>query len=296
MPLVEDKVVVTCAVTGVLANREQCPYLPYTPVEIAEECKRAHDAGAAVVHIHGREDDGSQTWSTQRYQAIKDEVRKRCPIIINFSTGGFGMGCSSDAEKREKIEYVWKVKPEMAALNMGSMNYAKYSEKRKGFVFDFIFANPFSEIVMACEAMREGGVKPELECFDVGHIHNAEPLLAMGALKGPLQYSFVMNVLGGVAPTVTNMEAMSRGIRKDDTWEVIGISKVQWRLVASALILGGNIRVGLEDNFYLDPAGTRMAKSNGELVEKAVRMARDVGREPMTPDEARKALGIPQQW
>ncbi len=296
MPLVEDKVIVTCAVTGVLAKREQCPYLPYTPVEIAEEVKRAYDAGAAVVHIHGREDDGDQTWSSARYQQIKDEVQKRCPIIINFSTGGFSMGCANDEEKKQKLEYVWKVKPEMAALNMGSMNYAKYSEKRKAFVFDFIFANPFSEIIMASQAMREGGVKPELECFDVGHIHNADPLIAMGVLKRPLQYSFVMNVLGGVAPTVTNLEAMSRNVGAGDTWEIIGISKVQWRLVAAALILGGNIRVGLEDNFYLDPAGTKMAKSNGELVEKAVRMARDVGREPMTADEARRALALPQQW
>ena len=296
MPLVQDKVVVTCAVTGVLANREQCPYLPYTPVEIGEECRRAYEAGAAVAHIHGREDDGSQTWSTERYQQIKDEVRKRSPIIVNFSTGGFAMGCESDAEKRQKLDYVCKVKPEMAALNMGSMNYAKYSEKRKGFVFDFIFSNPFGEIVMCCEAMREGGVKPELECFDVGHINNAVPLIAMGALKPPLQYSFVMNVLGGVAPTVTNLEAMSRGVGPQDTWEIIGISKIQWKLLGAALVLGGNIRVGLEDNFYLDPAGTKMAKGNGELVEKAVRMARDIGREPMSPDEARKALGIPQQW
>lgn len=294
MPLVKDKVIVTCALTGVLAKREQCPHLPYTPAEIGEEARRAYEAGAAVVHIHGREpESGDQSWSADIYGQIKEEVRKRSPIIVNFSTGGFNMGAGSDEEKRKNLEYIWKVRPEMAALNMGSMNYAKYSEKRKGFVFDFVFMNPFSDILIALEAMTEGGVKPELECFDFGHIHNAEPLLASGALQGPLQYSFILGVLGGVAPTTDNLSAMSKQIRPDDTWEVIGISKVQWKLIGAALALGGNIRVGLEDNFYLDAAGTQMAKGNGPLVEKAVRMARDVGREPMSPDEARVALGLP---
>ncbi len=297
MALVKDKVIVTCALTGVLAKREQCPYLPYSPAEIGEEARRAYEAGAAVVHIHGREPDtGDQSWSSTIYGQIKEEVRKRSPIIVNFSTGGFNMGVASEEEKRQRLAYVWETKPEMAALNMGSMNYAKYSEKRKDFVFDFVFPNPFTDIVMAARAMREGGVKPELECFDLGHIHNAQPLLAMGALKPPLQYSFILGVLGGVAPTVENLAHMARQMGPEDTWEVIGISKVQWPLVMAALTLGGNIRVGLEDNFYLDPAGKEMAKGNGPLVEKAVRLARDVGREPMSPDEARQALSLPQVW
>jgi 3-keto-5-aminohexanoate cleavage enzyme len=293
MPLSKDKVIVTCALTGVLARREQCPYLPYSPVEIAEEARRAYEAGASVVHIHGREpDSGDQSWSTEIYRQIKEEVRKRSPIILNFSTGGFNMGVEGAEAQRKRLEYVWKVRPEMAALNMGSMNYAKYSEKRRGFVFDFVFMNPFSDILVAMEAMRESGVKPELECFDLGHIANAEPLLDMGAFQGPLQYSFILGVLGGVAPTTENLAHMARQVRQDDTWEVIGISKVQWRLVGAALALGGNIRVGLEDNFYLDAAGTQMAKGNGPLVEKAVRMAKDIGREPMSPEEARVALGL----
>ncbi|HET9449855.1 MAG TPA: 3-keto-5-aminohexanoate cleavage protein [Aggregicoccus sp.] len=293
----KDKVVVTCALTGVLARREQCPHLPYSPVEIAEEARRAYEAGAAVVHIHGREPDtGEQSWSADIYAQIKAEVQQRCPIIINFSTGGFNMGVEGDAEKEQRLAYVWKTRPEMAALNMGSMNYAKYSEKRREFVFDFVFPNPFSDILMAARAMREGGVKPELECFDLGHIHNAQPLLAMGALKGPLQYSFILGVLGGVAPTAQNLAHMAAQIRPEDTWEVIGISRVQWPLVMAALTLGGNVRVGLEDNFYLDVAGTQMARGNGPLVEKAVRLARDAGREPMSPDEARAALALPQVW
>ncbi|HLL01196.1 MAG TPA: 3-keto-5-aminohexanoate cleavage protein [Myxococcaceae bacterium] len=297
MALVKDKVIITCALTGVLAKREQCPYLPYSPAEIGEEARRAYEAGAAVVHIHGREPDtGDQSWSAGIYGQIRDEVRKRSPIIINFSTGGFNMGVEGDNEKRARLAYVKETRPEMAALNMGSMNYAKYSEKRKGFVFDFVFPNPFSDILMAAEFMREGGAKPELECFDLGHIHNAQPLLAMGALKPPLQYSFILGVLGGVAPTAENLAHMARQLTPRDTWEVIGISRVQWPLVMAALVLGGNVRVGLEDNFYLDAAGTQMAKGNGPLVEKAARLARDVGREPMTPDEARAALSLPQAW
>ena len=297
MPTPKDKVIITCALTGVVADREQCPYLPYTPAEIGEEARRAWEAGAAVVHIHGREpQSGEQTWSSEIYAQIKEEVQKRCPVIINFSTGGFNMGVEGEEEKKKRIEYVWKTRPEMAALNMGSMNYAKYSPKRNAFVFDFVFMNPFSDILLVASAMREGGVKPELECFDLGHIQNAEPLLAMGALKRPLQYSFVLGVLGGAPATADTLGHMARQVANEDTWEVIGISKVQWRLLSNALVLGGNIRVGLEDNFYLDPAGTQMAKGNGPLVEKAARMARDVGREPMTPDEARAALALPQQW
>lgn len=297
MPVSRDKVLITCALTGVLAKREQHPNLPYSPVEIAEEAKRAYDAGAAQVHIHARDPlTGDQSWSADVYGAIKTEIQKRCPVIVNFSTGGFNMGVEGDAEKKKRLEYVWRAKPEVAALNMGSMNYAKYSEKRKGFVFDFVFMNPFSDLLLVLEAMREGGVKPELECFDVGHIHNAQPLLTMGALKGPLQYSFILGVLGGVPAQTDVLAHMAKQARPEDAWEVIGIGRPQWKLVGAALALGGNFRVGLEDNFYLDAAGTQMAKSNGELVEKAARMSRDVGREPMTVDEAREVLALPWKW
>jgi 3-keto-5-aminohexanoate cleavage enzyme len=297
MSVPQDRVIITAALTGILANRAQCPYLPYTPVEIAEEATRAYEAGAAVVHIHGREPlSGSPTWEAATYTAIRDEVQKRSPIILNFSTGGFNMGVETEAEKKERLSYVWKSRPEMAALNMGSMNYAKYSAARKSFVFDMVFPNPFGDILMAAAAMREGGVKPELECFDLGHVANAVPLLAMGALKPPLQYSFVLGVLGGAAPSMETLASMARSIQPSDSWELIGIGRAQWRLLGAALALGGNVRVGLEDNFYLDAAGTEMAKGNGPLVEKVVRMARDVGRTPMSPDEARTVLGLPQVW
>ena len=294
MALEADRVIVTAALTGVLATREQCPYLPYTPEEIGEEARRAHEAGAAVVHIHGREpESGGPTWSVDIYRRIRDEVRARSPILINFSTGGFNRGVEDEAAKRERLAYVPATRPELAALNMGSMNYAKYSAGRKAFVFDLVFPNPFGDILLAAEAMRQGGVKPELECFDLGHVANAEPLLQMGALRRPLQYSFVLGVLGGAPPAAETLAAMARAIDFRDTWEVIGIGRAQWKLVGAALALGGNVRVGLEDNFYLDASGTQMARGNGPLVEKAVRMARDIGREPMSPAEARVALSLP---
>jgi len=291
-----DRVIITCALTGVVATREQCPYLPYTPVEIGEEARRACDAGAAVVHIHARDPlTGEQSWDAEVYRQIKEEVQKRSPVIINFSTGGFNMGVEGEEEKKKRLEYVWKTRPDIAALNMGSMNYAKFSERRRAFVFDFVFMNPFQDILLVAAAMRKGEVKPELECFDLGHVYNAQPQIAMGALQPPLQYSFVLGVLGGAPATAETLAHMSKQLSKEDAWEVIGISKVQWHLLATALVLGGNIRVGLEDNFYLDAAGTRMAEGNGPLVEKAARMARDVGREPMSPQEARLSLGLPQR-
>ncbi|WP_373046354.1 3-keto-5-aminohexanoate cleavage protein [Vulgatibacter sp.] len=284
-----EKVIVTCALTGALANRDQCPAVPYTPEEIAEEARRAYEAGAAVVHIHAREDDGSPSWSVDVFRRIKEEVNRRCPVVVNFSTGGMG-------PMTERVDHIRQVKPEMGALNMGSMNYAKYSPKRKDFVFELIFANPFSDITAYLAAMKEANVKPEMECFDLGHVTSAAPLLDMGLLVPPLQFSFIVGVLGGIDASPENLMRMRDSIPSGSHWEVIGISKGQWRMIAAALTLGGNIRVGLEDNFYLDAAGKQMARSNGELVEKAVRMARDVGREPCTPDEARAILGLRDPW
>jgi 3-keto-5-aminohexanoate cleavage enzyme len=281
--------VVTCALTGVLANRNQCPHLPYTPVEIAEEAKRAYDAGAAVVHIHARNDDGSPTFAPATFAKIKEETRKRCPIILNFSTGTILDDVS------DQSTYIRESRPEIAALNMGTMNYAKYSEKRKAFVFDMVFPNTYGKIVKLLSAMNEAQVKPELECFDSGHTAGIAPLLDMGILKPPLQFSFIVNVLGGIPPTVESLQLQKKiamDLAPGSEWEVIGISKCQWRMLATALVLGGNVRVGLEDNFYL-PDDTTMAKSNGELVEVAVRMVRDVGRKPASVEEARQILNLP---
>lgn len=283
-PLDEDKVVITCALSGVLANRQQCEAIPYTPVEIAEEAKRAYDAGASAVHIHARNDDGSRTFEASVFAAIRDEIRARCPIILNFSTGNL----DDDTSAQETV--IRQVRPEIAALNMGTMNYAKYSSKKKAFVFDMVFPNTFAKIQRLLGIMKETKVKPELECFDSGHTNSIWPLLDMGLLERPTQFSFILGVLGGIPASPDALMLQARQIPRDSTWEVIGIGRVQWRLVATALVIGGNIRVGLEDNFYLP--GGNMAGSNGELVDKAAQMTRDVGREPATVEEARQILGV----
>lgn len=280
----EDKVVITCALTGVLANRQQCPGIPYTPEEIADEARRAYDAGAAAVHIHARTDSGSPTFEPQTFARIKDEVRKRCPVILNFSTGTILDDVSP------QCAYVRASRPEIAALNMGTMNYSKYSPKRKSFAFDMVFPNTYDKITRLLAAMNDAGVKPELECFDSGHTQGIWPLVDMGALKPPLQLSFIVNVLGGIPPMVESLQLQTKIMPAGSQWEVIGISHCHWRMLATALVLGGNIRTGLEDHLYL-PGGT-MATGNGAMVEVAARMTRDIGREPATVEEARAILEL----
>ena len=193
-------------------------------------------------------------------------------MIINYSTGAIGV----PVEKR--IAYLRELQPDIGALNMGSMNYAKYSRRRKDFVFKAVFENSFDTIIALLEAMNESGIRPEHECFDSGHIANLDPLLDMGVLEPPLQVSCVMGVTGGIRPTARNLAHMAEQVPA-------GAARVgrdrrsratQWTLVAAALSLGGNVRVGLEDNFYL-PDG-EMARSNGDLVARARRMAEDAGR------------------
>jgi uncharacterized protein (DUF849 family) len=284
---VDDPAVITCAISGAIANRDQCPAIPYTPEEYAAEARRIVDEGGVHIHIHARAPDGTPSYDVEDFLAIKDAIRAEIAdaAIINFSTGTIGV----PVEKR--VTYLEAGRPEVAALNMGSMNYAKYSRKRKDFVFRFVFANPFEEIIELLEAMRRLQIKPEHECFDLGHVGSLEPLVDMGLLESPLHADFVMGVVGGVPASALNLAAMARNMPAGrHHWGVIGIGREQWMLVAAALTLGGSIRVGLEDNFYL-PDGT-MARSNGDLVAKARQMCEDSGRRPATVLEARELLGI----
>ncbi len=280
-----DICVVTCALTGVLANRKQCAGIPYTPVEIAEEARRAYDAGAAVVHIHARHDDGSPTFSPAVFAAIKREIRERCPVILNFSTGTITDDVS------EQCTYLAECKPELGALNMGTMNYSKYSRSQKKFVFDMVFSNTYEKIIKLLEVMNAAGVKPELECFDSGHTQGTWPLIDMGLLKPPLQFSFIVGVLGGIPGEVDSLQLQTKIMPAGSEWECIAISHGHWRMLAAATVLGGNVRTGLEDHLYL-PGGAR-ATSNGDMVEVAARIVRDVGRRPATVEEARAILHLP---
>ncbi|MGP0051164.1 MAG: 3-keto-5-aminohexanoate cleavage protein [Solirubrobacteraceae bacterium] len=300
---VEDPAVITCAISGAIANRDQCPAIPYTPEEYAAEARRIVDEGGVQIHIHARRPDGIPSYEIDDFAAIRAaivaEVGDRA--IINFSTGTVGVAVS------KRVAYLEACRPEVAALNMGSLNYAKYSRSRREFVFQFVFANPFDEIVELLSAMRRLHIKPEHECFDVGHVGSLAPLVDMGLLEVPLHADFVMGVVGGVPATARNLAAMAdnlvgvgwgagrgggRGAGIDSThhWGVIGIGRDQWTMVAAALTLGGSIRVGLEDNFYLP--GGEMARSNGDLVAKARQLTADCGRRAATVEEARALLGI----
>lgn len=288
----EDPVVITCSISGAVANREQCPAIPYTPGEYAAEARRIVDEGGAMIHIHARTPEGVPSYEVEDFRAITEAIRAEVDdVIINYSTGAIGV----PIEKR--LAYLRELRPDVAALNMSSMNYAKYSSRRKEFVFKAVFENSFDTIIAFLTEMNELDIRAEHECFDTGHVANLDPLIDMGMLTEPLQISCVMGVTGGIRPAARNLAHMAEqvpgGPEGPNNWGVIGVSRKQWMLVATALTLGGNIRVGLEDNLYL-PDG-EMARSNGDLIAKARQMTEDVGRRPATVAEAREMLGTPRR-
>jgi 3-keto-5-aminohexanoate cleavage enzyme len=288
----QDPAIITCSISGVVASREQCPAIPYTPEEYAAEARRIVDEGGSMIHIHARAPDGQPSYEVEDFRAITEAIRAEVDdVIVNYSTGAIGI----PIEKR--IAYLRELRPDVAALNMGSLNYAKYSRSRKDFVFKTVFENSFDTIIEFLTAMNELEIRPEHECFDAGHIANLDPLIDMGILSSPLQVSLVMGVTGGIRPNARNLALMADqvpgGPEGSNNWGVIGISRDQWRLVAAALALGGNVRVGLEDNFYL-PNGD-MARSNGDLIAKARQMTEDVGRRAASVAEAREMLGVPRR-
>ncbi len=284
-----DPAIITCSISGAIANRDQCPAIPYTPEEYATEARRIVDEGGAMIHIHARTRDGVPSYEVEDFRAITEAILSEVDdVIVNYSTGAIGVPIA------KRLEYLRALRPDVAALNMSSMNYAKYSRRRKEFVFKTVFENSFDTIIEFCEAMNELGIRPEHECFDAGHVANLDPLIDMGLLSEPLQVQCVMGVNGGIRPSARNLAVMADqvpgGPDGPHNWGVIGVSRDQWMLVAAALTLGGNVRVGLEDNFYL-PDG-QMARSNGDLVAKARQMSEDVGRRAATVAEARVLLGL----
>ena len=282
----QKKLILSAALTGAATNRSHCPYIPFTPKELGEEAKRSVDAGASIVHIHAREDDGTPSWRTEVFEQIHEEVRKRCPnVIINYSTGAFMLS------PEERIKHLPATKPDMAAFNMGSMNYALFSKKANQFLLSGVFENSFETMMMVVKTMNENGVTPEMECFDTGHIRNAEPLRKMGLIPDNACYSLVMGVMGGIPATTPNLLHQISQVPEGSFWQVIAISRKQWQMAAVACTMGGNFRVGLEDNFYLP--NNEMAKSNGECVEWGIKLANMMGREVATIEEAREMLKTP---
>jgi len=270
-----EKLIITAAICGAEVTKAQNPAVPYTIEEIVREAKSAYDAGASIIHLHVRYDDGTPTQDRARFQEAVDAIRKVCPdAIIQPSTGGaVGM---TDLERLQSTDIV--PTPEFATLDCGTCNFGG----------DDIFVNSDNTIKNFAKIMKERGIKPELEVFDKGMIDIALRIDAKGLLEHPLHFDFVLGVQ--IAATVRDLSYMADSIPPGSTWTATGLGKSAWQIAAATIAMGGHVRVGFEDNLYLEKGV--LAKSNGEMVEKVKAIARLLGREVATPMEARRILGM----
>ncbi len=273
------KVIVTVAPTGSVTTRQETPYLPITPEEVVEETVRSYNAGASVVHLHARDPNtGAPSPQVDIFRAYLEGIRARCPIITQITTGGGASTLGLGFE--ERLRPVKELRPDSASLNAGSMNFGRK-----------LFPNPPDVMENFAKAMAELGIMPEFEIYDLSMVQNVEVWIRRPALvPPPYQNSFVMGVLGGIPPTIKNLIALVESLPPGDTWQVIGIGRHQFSLGTAGILLGGNIRVGFEDNIYLEKGV--LATSNAQLVEKAVRIIRELGFEVATVEEARKILPL----
>ena len=272
-----DKLIISACICGAEVTKEQNPNVPYTVEEIVREAKSAYDAGAALIHLHVRWDDGTPTPSKERFQECVDAIRKEClDVIIQPSTGGaVGM---TDLERLESTDIV--PTPEMATLDCGTCNFGG----------DEIFTNTDTTIENFARIMKEKGIKPELEVFDKGMIDTALKVAdRKGLLVHPMHFDFVLGVQ--MTATIRDLVFMAESIPAGSTWTATGLGKNAWHIAAATISLGGHVRVGFEDNLYMEKGV--LAESNGQMVAKAVEIAKLLGREIATPDEAREILSLP---
>jgi 3-keto-5-aminohexanoate cleavage enzyme len=268
-----DKLIITAAICGAEVTKENNPNVPYTVEEIAREAESAYKAGASIIHLHVREDDGTPTQRKERFKECMDAIRAKCPdVIIQPSTGGaVGM---TDEERLQPTELY----PEMATLDCGTLNFGG----------DEIFVNTENTIKNFANIMNERDIKPEIEVFDKGMVDYAIKYHKQGYIKAPMHFDFVLGVQ--MAATARDLAFLVDSIPEGSTWTVAGIGKNQFPMATLAIVMGGHVRVGFEDNTYISKGV--LAKSNGELVEKVVRIAKELGREIATPNEAREILGL----
>jgi 3-keto-5-aminohexanoate cleavage enzyme len=270
-----EKLIITAAICGAEVLKEHNPAVPYTIPEMVREAKSAYDAGASIIHLHVRYDDGTPTQDRERFRVIIDAIKEVCPdVIIQPSTGG-AVGMTDD-ERLQPTE----LRPEMATLDCGTLNFGG----------DEIFVNTENTIKNFGKRMIELGIKPELEVFDKSMIDMALRLHKKGFIQSPMHFDLVMGVNGGISGDLRDFVFMRGSLPTDATYTVAGVGRYEFPLAMAAIIDGGHVRVGFEDNVYL--AKGVLAKSNGELVEKAVQMARLMGREIATPAEARQILNL----
>jgi len=282
-----DKVIITCALTGVLTNPQQHP-VPVTPNEMAQAARDAYDAGASVMHVHYRMQRPGMgnfpTWEPDVAADIIDAIREACPdVVINSTTGVFGDDLSGPLGVLERC------KPEMAAMNAGSLNYLKIRRNGQWAWPPLLFDNPVPKIEKFLAAMYADGIVPECECFDTGILRSVAMFVDAGLIKPPPHVSLVMGVASGMPAKASWLPLLIEEMRPGTHWQVIGIGRQEvWDLHRGAAELGGNLRTGVEDTFYL-PNGDKTT-GNGPLIEALVAIAREAGREPMTPAEVREAL------
>ena len=297
-----SKAIVTAAITGSIHTPTMTPHLPITPKQIADEVVRSWEAGAAVAHVHVRDPEtGQPSPSLDLYREVITDVKARCDIVLCLTTGG-GLGMTAE----QRVAVVPSFKPELASFNAGSVNFALFpvAARYKEWEFpweaqylsmteDMVFSNTFKTLREFCHFFNEHETKPELEVYDVAMINNIAYMIKEGHLRKPVYIQFVMGILGGIPATVENLLFLYRTAREaigDFEWSVCAAGRNQMRMCTMALLMGGNVRVGLEDSMYLEKG--QMATSNAEQVEKIVRIARELGIEPAKPDEARKILGL----
>ena len=270
-----EKLIITAAICGAEVTKEQNPAVPYTVEEIVREAKSAYDAGAAIVHLHVRRDDGTPTQDRERFRECIDAIRKEIPDVILIPSTGGAVGMSAE-ERLQPTELF----PEMATLDCGTCNFG-----------DDVFENTMPIMRAFGKRMLENRIKPEYECFEIGHLDTVLTMARKGQVPGaPMQFNFVLGVPGCAPATVENLAWLVRNIPAGSTWTATGIGRAAFPMAAAAIVMGGNVRVGFEDNLYLEKGV--LAKSNGELVAKVVRLAKELGREIATPAEARKILGL----
>jgi len=298
----KEKAVITAAITGSIHTPTMSEYLPITPQQIADEAVRAYEAGAAVCHVHARNPEtGMPVPDVNLMKEIITNIKSRCNIVICITTGG-GLGMTVE----QRVAPVTLYKPELASFNAGSINFALFHAipRFKEFKFpwekqylgmseDFIFPNTFKSMREYCAIFAEQGTKPEFEIYDSGMVNNIAFMIEAGYVKKPVYIQFVMGVLGGITPSSENLLFLVDYAKKligDFEFSVCVAGRAQFPICTQSLLIGGNCRVGLEDNLYLDRG--KMAKSNAEQVVKMVRIARELGIDPATPDEARQILGL----
>lgn len=268
-----EKLIITVAPTGAVTTRKDTPYLPITPREIADEVFAAWQAGASIAHIHVRDREGNPSMDFETFRETVERIREKCDILINLTSSG---GLNLREEERLKV---CELTPEFASLDAGSMNFGPG-----------VFLNPPDFLERLAEKMNQYQVKPEIEIFETGMINNALMLAKKGLIKPPFHFQFVLGVPGGMPATVKNLLHLIESIPTGSTWSTIGIGRNQLAMNTMGILMGGHVRVGMEDNVYYKPG--ELAKSNAIFVDRIVRLSRELGREIASVEEARIILGL----